>query len=677
MKFNIKISILLIFALYSKITTAQKYEVYEQNGKKGIKQDEKVVLNADFDDILEEEIRKNFATVQKNGKWGVYFFGKEAKWLLPAKFDEISDQYYHYRIAFGPGYDYILDRDYTILDSVLRLELITKTQENKEYLLDKNGNETTKFKTIRKAIPIEEPYLLATKLIKDMELYAIYSLEENKIISPWLDEQITTLEKNESRIYDKVSDSLVNLNLLIYAGKKQKGFYLKNVNQGTDLEYELVKNFKTYLVVKKKGSNYSLYKINNSKLNLISDKYQFDASSNYLTFSMEGNKKGYIASNGIHFSNYDSLYSNRFSKDYFTSYQNGKYGLIDPDNDLEILPCSKTELKTSDVVSQSFIVHDDKLEKYYTDFRTKNWYKCDRDSVYPKKSGEYYYLFGKTNEEIGVPNKEIKHVDKAFIGLEAVKYRDYFKAKNLDNQMGIIKFNGDTLIPFVYQDIDLSNFDGDVFHYIILMKDNRKYLFNWLKNEIIEAPFDDIQALSSSHSESLFFKVITKGKWGVFNLKTRTLILDTRYDNIQCISSVKNYGIFMVGKISSKSEVFYYGKFEKNSLKFNTESKQYDFILNDFGYIKMGDKFEEYDLYTHEKIRIVNENEIYWEVKGISIFYEKGKFGVKNAANEIFFPAIYENLRFETHYQNDILLGEKSGKLFRINSETMEESFQE
>jgi hypothetical protein len=332
----------------------------------------------------------------------------------------------------------------------------------------------------------------------------------------------------------------------------------------------------------------------------------------YEVFVQNGKKGIKQDGNIILGAKYDQIYQDKFyTSDYHL--KNKKYfGLFNVKNKNLIEPISKLEFKYEGIANLESYYY----ESYYSFITSKNKklfinsagnyvLNANPETLFPKKEGEYYYLFGL--DSIGSLNEPLKVLNTNFLFLDRDNLNSTFIAQDLNNKFGIINCIGETLLPFENDSIDFFDYDGDGNHHILLTKNKKKILFDFTLKKEVPFYFDEIMKVNPSEYSNLFF---TKqdGKFGLF-CSDGTFVFPNEYENI-FVANEGNYDDqkYFVGKKENKYFAFTSHPFLR--VKNETiELKEYDLIYGFYGIKRIGDFYDLYKLKDHSFFKRLTESE--------------------------------------------------------------------
>ncbi len=294
--------------------------------------------------------------------------------------------------------------------------------------------------------------------------------------------------------------------------------------------------------------------------------------------------------------------------------KNNLFGLVNLYVERQIKPISKTMLKFEGATC--FELFYDKIYYSYTKENGQKAFvsddgkyktKCNPETIFPKKDGDFYYLFGL--DAVDSKNKAQKSVNSKFLHLEKTSLKALFLAKGVNGKFGIINLCGDTILPFENESIDIFNYDGDGNDQFILGREGKKILFDFNTKTLLPFYYDEIFRVHKENHSNVFF-VKNNGKYGLFCTELIEL-LPPIYDKLEMIINEDEYG-GTFNYIAQKSGK-YYVYTAKGYFFYKNDSevilKEYDQIDGKFGVIKKDSNYEFYNLNTHEIIKIINESD--------------------------------------------------------------------
>lgn len=209
------------------------------------------------------------------------------------------------------------------------------------------------------------------------------------------------------------------------------------------------------------------------------------------------------------------------SKDYFSVFQNNKWGVID---------------------STGAVVIDPSYEEMITvPNNDKDVFLCVYDVNYDTGTYKTKALNGK-NEEIFTQYDNVEAIQFINENQQVIYNTEVLKVQK-DGKYGIIDFAGKQIIPCQYDNITALQGIQDT---IKVQKDSKYGLVDIKGKELISTQYADIKALKSGEI-SKFIVQNAEGKYGVVSSNTET-ILQPNYEEIKNVYTSKYYVVKKDGK---------------------------------------------------------------------------------------------------------------------------------
>ena len=293
---------------------------------------------------------------------------------------------------------------------------------------------------------------------------------------------------------------------------------------------------------------------------------------------------------------------------YYSSYQNGKWGVID-NNGENVIAATYDEM---------IVIPNNK----------KPVFVCTYDVI--DSTGEYKTkVLNEKNEEILKGYDKVEAIDN-YDSKQNVWFEDNLLRVKKNDKYGLIDFNGNTVLDCEYDSIYALK---GVTENIIVEKEGNLGLVNSKGQTIINTGYSKIQALKEGYKNE-YLVVNADGKYGVVSTNG-SVILETKYEEIKYLDSQEVYSVKLDGVIqlvNNKGEVLQ-----------NSEGETYIYAKGENVIVSKDNKFGIEKL-TGETV-IPNE---YEELKyAFSIYYiakKDGKFGIINVNNEIVKEFEYTNM---------------------------------
>lgn len=295
---------------------------------------------------------------------------------------------------------------------------------------------------------------------------------------------------------------------------------------------------------------------------------------------------------------------------YYTSYENGKFGVINNYGETVIEPTYEEMILIPNSSKPIFIcVYD----------------VNDVDGTYKTKA------INEKNEEILIGYDKIETIDN-YDSKQNVWYEDNVLKINKNGKYGIVNFDGQEVLPCEYDEI--TALKGVKANFIV-KKDGNIGLVNELGQTIVNTEYKNVIALKDEY-KSEYIVINQENKYGLIST-SGTILIETKYDEVKYIGSSHLYAV----------------KETETWKLFDTETKN---IVIDRGY-------KDFVEAKSENIIVVNEDGEYgvlnkdYTVKiepqyedlkyAFSIYYiakKDDKYGIINSENEIVIPFEYKNI---------------------------------
>ena len=374
---------------------------------------------------------------------------------------------------------------------------------------------------------------------------------------------------------------------------------------------------------------------------------------------------------------------------YYTSYENGKFGVINnegttvinaeydeiisiPNNSKPIFICvydvndetSTYRTKALNEKNEEVFQGYDKIEAVDNfDSKQNIWYEDNVLRV--SKDGKYGLINFEGNQVLACEYDEIS-------ALKSVKSNLLVKKAG---NVGLVNEKGQTIIPVQYKEIKILK-EGYKNEYIVVNENNQYGLISTSGNTLIEPKYEDIKYLNSS----TLFAVKESGVWKLINTEDGQIIIDGGYDDITEVKSdsitiVKDgkYGVINTNKeekIASEYEelkyafsIYYMAKKDGKYGVINTENQEViPFEYINMTYIENGG-FIQADKTEIETV--IFDSNLGQKITGIISEINTEKGYIKAYVNNEY---KYYNFKFEEKSASDLLtanslfLSKKDGK---------------
>ena len=311
------------------------------------------------------------------------------------------------------------------------------------------------------------------------------------------------------------------------------------------------------------------------------------------------------------------------SSSYFTSYEDGKWGVIDNNGESVINPSYE----------EMIVIPDSKIDIFL----------CTYDVDY--QTGEYKTkALNAKNEEIltqyegieALPNKDNNHLWYE---------QDILKVEK-DGKYGAINYDGKEILPIEYEEISsLEGVEGT-----LRIKKNGKYGIASIEGKIlIQTNYADIQPLGEKHSTNYIVKD-ESGKYGIIGY-SETTVLPFEYEEITNIYGNNMYVITKGGKqvlIDKDGNEILTEGFDKIKQILKTEGEGVIF--------EKGGKFGIMNL-NGEVTQEAKYEDLSEAKTGFLIYKQNGKYGIITSKGEQKIAEQYTNIIYQE--TADIYIAEK------------------
>ena len=328
------------------------------------------------------------------------------------------------------------------------------------------------------------------------------------------------------------------------------------------------------------------------------------------------------------------------SIDYFSAYNNNKWGVINSNGDIVIDPS----------YAEMIIVPNSK----------KDIFLCTFDVNYDDGTYKTKALNGK-NEEIFTSYEQIEAITNIDEN-QNLSYNGQVLRVQKQGKYGLINMDGTEILPCEYEEIKALQ---GVENAILLQKEGKYGIVNNEGKTLIEPNYVEIQGLGKEASQGFIVKN-QEGKYGIIDISNKQ-VLETKYDAISKIHKGDYYVVTENGK-------------QKVVKKDGTEilNGEYDEIVailkNPENGIIYKDN-EKYGLMNLEGTKIIAEN--YDDLKeaktGTFIVKQKDNYGIIDQEGKTLVEVKYKGINYnekadiyiteDENYNNEILNGNYEIKL--------------
>ena len=312
----------------------------------------------------------------------------------------------------------------------------------------------------------------------------------------------------------------------------------------------------------------------------------------------------------------DSSSSHLVSTQYFTFYQNNKWGVVDNNAKIILEP----------VYTDTIIIPNSK----------KAVFICTKNADYEKETFETVIINEKGKELFTEFDKVValENYDDNY----NVWYEDNVLLVQKDEKYGLIDLDGNKLTEINYDSIYALK---GVKNNLITEQNGKKGLLSNTGKVVIENQFDDIQALGKDVKAYI---VKSNNLYGVYD------ILETKYQEVKPLNNTNYFCV----KIKDSYQVINKEGNQVFTEKFNTIEAIQDNILV-YQYNK---KWSAYDLQNKKKLAKAYA-ELKYTTDGLFIFKTNSNYGIVNIDNEIKLKDEYTSIQY--YEKANIFEMEKAG----------------
>jgi len=630
---------------------------------------------------------------------GIFFYNESSTTLLyedlsfrKMPYNEVK-AFLNWFIVKEGNQQAILDADFKKIAAFDAVDLIVNRSASEYY--DDLGNfiET-------ETVYDYNPYLTVFKNVNGEWQSALYSLDDQKVVSPFLVNGSFQSSINGS-------DEMFAGYTYIDGRSDNRGIYMVGMDMGTELNY-LEVNFyhnRQCVAYNPKTELNELLEVRDEKLSLLMEDYTiapaftliqtyefFDDTlgdfmlttsqayfENYFMIAKSiDDKLGLLCQNGVRIpSVYDSILQNPGAPQFLDVYKNGLYGAVN---------LTTGEVKEALSPIPMVLTYSEENKTYFAFIEVSN-----DEMYYIGPKGKFYSLEPLTTAKIvDVNGKQGVQVQSDFserkielipplykkITILNDGYTPLFVAKNAEGKIGVLDVNVDTLAPF-----EFSGFRNDRFHneqsILILKKGKKEAVYDYCIGELVPPVYDGWNELLDLGGSYSFIQVNSDEKLGLRSAFGQEL-LPCVYDCINVASAdfedmqyktiqVQRNGKWWALPVFVPDQTSFQCNRENRSLIYLDTTRfngPFDFIINDIGYAKQANG--SYTSYWSNVSNAIKSESAPFEpvIEGaLEIFAEEGKLGVRSNGKVVLKPT-FTNVRF---YEEDIIIVSDKGSNFYYN----------
>jgi hypothetical protein len=273
-------------------------------------------------------------------------------------------------------------------------------------------------------------------------------------------------------------------------------------------------------------------------------------------------------------------------------------------------------------------------------------------------------------------NRDIDKTDDAIVTLSA-RYKDlrlldekngFYIATGKKKKMGVINTFGDTLVPFEFSSIELSEFQIDAFGVTCdVYKKNKRGLYGTFRGKIFDVVYDKIEASSFSSEENFheFFILTSNGLKSLHSYSGKEL-LPNEYTSLYFEFS-SNQRYTTLNLFATKNDRIYVVPYGNVNYKKSIEQAiPFLKVYSSIGILQKNNQYDYYDLAKH--VKLYSSPTLNFVITGeyYTIFSENGRFGAMDSYGTELIPAEYDDASFHSSKEN-IMIAYKKGVIYYID----------
>lgn len=493
------------------------------------------------------------------------------------------------------------------------------------------------------------PYLMVKKQQDELALWSVFDLEENKRLDEWSEEQrtVTVAMMDDVTPIFFIQDAKNWLYSYYYLGMKQPtdyrytGMYLMSSNYlvaqlaDESILFEVTPNKAPTEILHTFSIDMSLNKYVIDWENPIGDEYsgipQFSESF-VLHRNMEG-KQGIVANNGVVVpAIYDTLIQHETIAAILHTQLNGKWGSIDVRNGNSIRPYSDQPLQLTEDFYLEEIVAVAEDQGCYFNSKGRKMYNLGPEYEEFKVQGHVGY---KVYPDFPLNDNEemVIAIPALYKSIEATNHPNRFIVKNDQGKLGVIDCTNDTIVAFDYSSIKEMpiQLEDNVFLYETGIG-KKKGLLSLNSGKYIPALYESYQLIELGYAP-IGFQVKSVGKTGFYSMDL-TEILACKYQSFYHFVSIDELTELRVQENNQWRSIRYYAPTQA-AIAIDLQPA-YDFMIEQFGYLKTTNGYDEYDLMSGELVQSdLVEIPLLMPESEFVLFMQNGKIGAMNGKKKV------------------------------------------
>lgn len=533
---------------------------------------------------------------------------------------------------------------------------------------------------------VDEPFLLIFTVEGEKTLKAVYSLEEKKRISSWMDES-ESLQISREFLGGKSFYKFFGSNSGI-------GYYVQGMRDLVPMDLELCEVFSDFLIIKKFDSDLKqlLYLADQNFVKICSEpeiklsesifKYYeegerersvfTDISVDFIYTLNKESKYGIVTLNGKFINeSFDSINPILDFAQYIRVYKNGKEGVLNLINGHLISPLydqSLTLQYATDEMEVYATVNGNNFPFYLTDKGQKYFSQEPKFLIFKEKG-----LYGlKTNNDFdGGENITSVVLPAKYKSMIQDPIGKCFIVSGADKKVGLVNQYDDTLDDFKYDKLkyaSISNYmDGSLYYSKV---GKRRGVVSQLQGELIPAKYEMIEPFGNDQLQNIFIVSIGKKK-GLHGSKG--LILPVEFETIskQADFEVSSITYFIGEKMDEKYVKEAYYSDDGYAPSDTVLSQPYDVVLGSYGFVKTGNLYHKYYLRDNQFVEETGDLDVQLSNEVFTLVFKNGKYGATDLVGDALVPFLYESASF-MEGRPEVMIGVENGQTYYIYVETNE-----
>jgi WG containing repeat len=524
-----------------------------------------------------------------------------------------------------------------------------------------------------------KPYVEVMKRIDGVENWAVYELEEQKIITEWTVDHHSVAyfpQEGYNRLYvesNYASDTvrcdyyiagsegimddfshtwvtpLVN-NWIIVQNDRQKECVLLHVSREKG-PVEILRAPSVELSTNRYETTYV-----QSEVEGYFDPIPVYAfGENFIFYKGANGKSGLVTiQNEVFPAIYDTIVQNASLPNIVDVQVNGKWGSIDFQNGNSVSPAYDQPL---------FFIQDHEADVTYATFDThyltsagKVFYSLNPELVPFKTKGKHGML---ANNDIVGDGSRVTAIPAVYKSIKATDVYNRFIARGKNGLYGIVNQLNDTIVPFIYTGFGVPQFIAAVETTVFPASIGKKNgLVNPITGDVLPSVYERVTVLMDSQGFEAGFQVFGNGKTGLYSLMLQP-VLPVKYEALYVTGS--HYESIEVraqrdGKWSVAFVPYFY---TINDFQLQIQPA-YDLVVDYNGYIKTPDGYDLYDAALNTLTKSgVREIELPVFDGLVQLFAEAGGIGTMAGDGKIVLP---HTLTSVVKLDGDTLISVKDGE---------------